>query len=344
MRTTLADAKASRIPIIANLSPSDSRFADLINEAQQRLIQTGEIFWGSHQRVQFCVTSGCLVLPRQVASVETVAVCDQPIPIRNRWFEWLDSGIGIRSDSTCSTNENCGAGRCGGLGLLDRGEVCTFADIIPSDKKVKVYADVAEDSDAYITIQGYDDNNQWVRTLDGSDWIDGEKVLISTTPQTSATFFSAITGVQKPITNGPVRLYEYDTVNLTQRAIAVYEPDETNPSYRKMFISGLSSNGCCDCTGDDSGTNQVTVMAKLEFIPVRNDSDWLLIGNLPALKDEVQSIMKFENNLAEEGAFWHMKAIAGLRAEVRHYLGHGAVAPMKRESRRIGGAGVRAII
>lgn len=342
MRTTLADAKASRIPSVTNVSPDDTRFVQYINEAIQRLVQTGEMFYGLHQRIQFCVTSGCLVLPRQIAAVEEVAVCDHPIPVRNKWFEFLETGFGLRSERTGASS--CNSGSCYGPGLLDRGNVCTFADIIGIDKKIKVYADVAEDADAVILLLGYDENNIWIRTQVDGEWIDGEQVSISTTPATSTKFFSALTGVQKPITNGIVRLYEYDTTLATQRAIAIYEPDETNPTYRKMFVSALEGASCCGCTGDEDDTTQVTVMAKLEFIPVRNNTDWLLIGNLPAIKDEIMSIMKRENNLPEESMAYHALAVQGLRSELRHYLGRGAVNPMRMQPRNLAGASVRNVI
>jgi len=334
MRTTLANAKDSALTNIAatcNLSTSDARFIQRINEAQQRLIQTKEMFHGSHQKMQFCVTAGCLVLPRQVAAVETVSLCDRPIPVRNKWFEYLETGTGIRGDGSC------GSASCDHQ-LLDRGETCCFADIIGTDKQIKVYTDVTESASAIITLYGYDENGQWIRTLVSGTWIDGEQVSLSGGPNTTTKYFTSLTGVQKPITSGTVRLYEYDTTLLTQRAIAVYEPDETNPSYRKKLLTGIDSSGsCADC---DSGEFQVTAMVRLEFIPARLDTDWLLIGNLPALKDEIQSILKYESNNFQEAAFYHAKAIQTLREEFRHYNGFGAVNPIRMAPNNIAGPGV----
>lgn len=342
IRKTVADAKDPTqcgIAAVANVSPSDDRFLALLNLATQNLVLTGEMFYGLHQRIQFCVTDGCIVPPRQVASIESVAVCDHPIPLRNRFFEWLGTGLGIRGDGSCNSNS------CGGNNLIDRASpTSTFADIIGINKKIKVYADVAEDADAKILLQGVDENGQWIRTFVDGEWVDGEYVSISTTPVTSTKLFSALVSVQKPITNGIVRLYEYDTDLTTQRAIAIYEPDETSPSYQKMLLSGLSGHGCCGCTGDDEGTFQVTVMAKLEFIPVRRDTDWLMIGNFSALESEVQSILKRRNNLAEELLTWHAMAVQTLRQELRHYVGRGIVNPMRMQPRSLAGAGVRSII
>lgn len=343
IRKTLADAKDPTqcgIAAVANVSPSDDRFVALINLATQNLVQTGEMFWGLHARYQFCVTDGCLVWPRQIANIEAAAVCDQPITIRNRWFEFLGTGVGLRGDGSCNSNSDCGGYRGGGMALLDRATpaTCAFADIVGVNKKIKVYADVTEDAAAKILLQGYDENSQWIRTQVGGDWVDGEYVSISTAPVTSTKFFSALSGAQKPITNGTVRLYEYDTTLTTQRAIAIYEPDETRPSYRKQLLTDLGCGGCCD---NDSETSQVTVMAKLEFIPVRQDTDWLMIGNFSALESEVQSILKRRNNLAQEAVTWRALAVQTLRDELRHYLGRGAVTPMRMQPRNIAGAAVR---
>jgi hypothetical protein len=340
IRKTLANAKDPSqcgIAEVANLSPSDNRFVALLNQATQNLVQSGEPFYGLHQRIQFCITSGCLVLPRQIAAVETAALCDHPIPIRNRWFEFLDTGVGLRTESDCDSGCGCGSG---GNGLLDRGEVCAFTDIIGTNKKIKVYTDVTEDVDAVILLQGYDENNQWIRTQVGGVWIDGEQVSLFNGPHTSTKFFTSLTGTQKPLTNGTVRLYEYDTTLTTQRDMAIYEPDEINPTYRKMFLSALEGASCCGCSDDDPQTAQVTVMARLEFIPVANDRDWLLIGNFSALEAEVQSIQKRRNNLIEESMACHVLALQTLRNELRHYLGRGAVTPMRMQPRNLAGAAV----
>lgn len=345
IRKCVSDAKDPTqcgIAQVANVSPDDDRFLAILNLSTQNLVQTGEMFYGLHQKVQFCVTDGCISLPRQIAAIESAAVCDHPIPVRNRFFEWLETGIGLRSDGSCGSNS------CGGNTFIDRGLTCAFSDIIPDSKKIKVYADIAEDTDAEILLQGLDDNGQWIltETTPGSGiWQDGEKVSINaSTPQLSTKFFSSLVSVQKPVTNGNVRLYEYDTALATQRAIAIYEPDETRPSYKKMFLSGLSGHGCCGCTGDDEGTFQVTVMAKLEFIPVRRDDDWLMIGNFSALESEVQSILKRRNNLAEESLTWHAMAVRTLREELRHYVGRGIINPMRMQPRNLAGAAVRTLI
>ncbi len=320
MRATLATAKndSSGIARVLGICASDPRFVYYLNEAIRRLLTRG-LFWGSYQKFSMCVNNGCLTFPRQFAAIEVIAVCNRPLKIRNEWFEFNSNGAGLYGS-------NAHRFGCGGMQMLDRGTACCFADIIGVNKKIKVYADVAEATGAKILLQGYDENGNWIRTQVAGEWVDGEYVLCSTTPQTTTKFFSSLTGVQKPITNGNIRLYEYDTDLTTQRAIAVYEPDETLPSYRRSFITGFGTGGCCNTGSCESKT--VSVIAKMEFIPVRNDTDYLILGNIPAIKDEVQSIRKSENNLIQESAAYEAKAVFELNKELEHYLGHGIVQPI----------------
>src|SRR6185503_13720414 len=318
---------------VLNISPDDPRFVAAVNEALHMLIIRMKAF-GTVIRYQVCVINGCITFPRRIASIEAISVCNSPIIIRNGWFEFLETGPGLQGDGEGSCNTGCG-----GLQLFDRGTACTFADILGVNKKIKVYTHVAEAVDSMILIQGYDENFNWVRTLVSGVWTDGEYVSISTTPVTSVNFFSSITGIQKPITNGFVRLYEYDTTLLTQRAIAIYEPDEINPSYRRSLIPGLShvSGGACE-------TKTVTCQVKLDFVPVRVDTDWLIPSNIPAIKNMIQSIAKAENNLFQEAAAWEARALRELNMELNHYNSSGAVVPVRLPSRYIYGAAVQNLV
>ena len=147
------------------------------------------LFWGTYQTYQICVSSeGCLTWPRQVASIEALAVNDQPITLRNNWFEYLQTGFGIRSTSNSSE-----------LQLMDRGRSAVFLDMTDFSSTLQVYSEVDEDASAKLLVQGYDQNGNWIRTLEGSQWIDGEYISIGTTTAASSKIFTAITGVQSQL-------------------------------------------------------------------------------------------------------------------------------------------------
>jgi hypothetical protein len=321
MKLTLADCR-STIARVLNTTTTDQRVIDYLNEATQRLLAKGK--WvGTYVRYRICVNNKCITWPRQIETIEAIAISGNPAPIKNSWFEFYPQGPGVISAS-CDSSE-CSTSY-GYPGLADRMNACTFDDIIPSGnpKQVRVQADLTEIGTDRILIQGYDENGQWIRTLDGTEWVDGEYILIDTAHADSTRYYSAVTGIQKPVTNGPVRLWELDSVTGDLRALGVYESDETRPDYRRSLVTGLP---CCTSSACDK--TSVEVMAKLRFIPVATDTDWVMIGNLPALKLEVMAILKEERNLMDEAIVYSAKAVELLREELKHWMGDGAVLTLK---------------
>ena len=315
MRVTFADLKNSRLPGVLGLAPCSSDFRELISEAQQRLLCGPEVWWEAYQRYSFTVTNGYITWPRQVASVISVALDDTPVPIRNEWFEYIDGGFGIRgATSSCAYD------------LIDRGTACVFNDIDTSGnaKTLLVYSTVAENSANYIVIQGYDKDGNWIRSQQSGSWMDGEYIAL---PATSSVHrqsnyqWSSITGIIKPVTNGPIYLYEYDATADSRRLLGLYEADETRPNYRRTYLSGIPSDleGCCT----------VTAQVRRELLPITNDNDWLIIGNIPALKEMAIAIQKRERNNLVEAAAHEAKAFELLDREVGHYVSPGTVAPVR---------------
>lgn len=300
MKATLGDAR----PVVAKvlgMCSTDERIPGYLNEAVQRLLPMGK--WvGTYQHYRFCATSGCITLPRQLETLEVAALCQWPATIRNEWHQYIGDGFGLQSE--CVSD------------IQDKGEGwVAFNDVIGANKKLRVYSDTAEAADSKILLQFWNQNALPVRTLDGANWINGEKVVISTTPTNTVNFCmpNGFVGVQKPITNGTVFIYEYDTVTLAQRLLAMYEPDETRPNYRRYVIPFAAQSGSCS-------SQVVDVIAKRRFIPVINDNDWLLIGNLGALKLACMAILKEENNLAHEASiYWDGGAmrVGGVTVNIR---------------------------
>lgn len=328
-RITLGQAKKTRLPQVMGICATEPRFVQWLNEAVQQCLFLGK--WvGTYGRYQICACDGCLTWPRQIETIETIAVCDRPIPVRNEWFEFLEQGVGIQQTPGCDNGE--GGGGCygnAGQQLLDRGTACTFNDIVGLNKKVRVYADVAEASGAQILLIGYDENGNWIRTQTSGVWHDGEYVTLSTAPQTSIHFFTKLSSVIKPITNGFIRLYEYNNDLTTQRALAIYEPSEQSPNYRRSLVNALCRGGCSNPITDESKCQRstITVMAKLAFIPVVEDNDFLLIGNIPALKAMVKAVMYGEQDKPDSiQKAVAQKALAKqfLQEELDSYQGDGA--------------------
>ena len=336
MKVTLGEAK-TRIAKHLSLCATDSRAKDYINEAQRRLLESGK--WkGTYGKFTLCVTSGCIAWPRQIETIESVAVNDNVGVVRNGWFEFLESGYGLLDNANNV-----------GVQLLDRGESPIQTALSGAGKKIRGYGFVEADAGKKITIKGYDTTNNWVRTSksgSGSSEIfqDGEIVTIANGYVDTTTSFKSITSVHKDVTQANVQLYELtDESTPTLVDVANYQSDETLPAYRKSLIPSLAGLGGCEDGTDVK--RAVTVIAKLRFIPASNDEDVLMISDLYAVKNMAIAIKLEENRDFDAAAQYRALANDSLQAQVAHYNGDGAVNVLRvTDINSHGGGGVESVI
>lgn len=293
----------------------------------QRLIERGN--WkGSIQRIRMCLDNGCVTLPRQVLSLKDMSFCDRAIPIRNQWWEYLPNGDGVMHASNCGST--CAAS-CPGTQAIDRGFHPTFSDVRAPNKRLRIYVQLASDYGKRMLIQGYDSNNDFIRTIDDSVNVDGIW-LTFTDPYVDLPFdISSITGIQKDVTNGDVLLYEIDTITGLQRLIGRYEPSETVAQYHRYLITDFGNTGSGCCTNESTRT--ITALAKLDFIPVSVPTDYLFIDNIPAIKEMCQSIRFSEMDTAQAQAqalIHEKKAIRELNHQKQNLNGDDQVAVIQR--------------
>ncbi len=323
MRRTLKDAKDSRIAEALCICPTDPAFIQYVNEAQEMLLHRGR-FWGTVGRWNICVSDGCITLPATLDTIERAAVCHSPVRVRDMWYEFLDNGWGTESQgpgcASCGGAFGCG---CSG-GAKYRGNFPSFSDIAGTNKKLNLICDLSEDVGKEVLVLGYDQNNNWIRTDQDGVIKDGELVALAQSPGTLTTkFFSSLTDLQPPDDlDGQWWLYEYNTDDTTQRMIGQYQYWETRPSYKRYLFSGIcnpTSNGDGDCN-----KTLVEVLAKLAFVPVKVDTDYLVIGNLKALKEACLAVKFGEppSDIQRSEACL-ARAIRELDLELGHQLGAG---------------------
>ncbi len=340
MKVTLGTAK-TRIAKHLNLCATDARTTEYINEAQRRLIESGK--WkGTYGKFTICATDGCIAWPRQIEAIESVAVSENVGTVRNGWFEFVESGYGLLDNK-----DNIG------YQLLDRGESPTHKDMSGVGKQVRVYAFLDADAGKTVTIQGYDDNNNWVRTLksgSGSSAVyqDGLVVTlvngyVDTVYDGLPLKFNSITSVLKDVTQGNVQLYELVDSTPTLVDIATYEPDETLPSYRRSLIPSLGgASGCAD--GTDTKVS-VTVIAKLRFIDAANDTDVLMVSDLYAIKNMATAIKLEENRDFGAATEYRNLAIDSLQNQLANHMGDGVVPVLQMTNLNThGGGGIESVI
>lgn len=329
MKLTFSQVKAP-VARVLGFTSTDSRLPDYVNRACERLLEAMRAK-GTVLRYRVCASQSCLVLPRQIETVEAFAIDSCPGIVRNGWFEFLGSGPGVQSDDSCFTNQ-----------LIMGDEVSSFDNVLGTDKKLAIYSDVNEAASGYVIVQFYDENAKWVRTEYSGNWIDGERLTLPAggayTYTTNFCMAGGFAAAIKTNTNGIIRLYEYEPSSGDLRPLAYWEPDELNPRYRSVLIPGLSAVAAND--GGSCAAKTVVIRGKARFLPVANDNDLLQIESVEAIRLGCQAVAKEEKDLFDDAAkFWAM-AFRVLDNQLQHFQGAGASQPIQVHEAGVSGPGV----
>lgn len=330
MRLRLYDCRIGRLPTIIGKCQSDiPGIASYVNTAQQRLLYAAEAcdesWYGTWAEVRLNVSRSApyITLPREIARLESVNICDRPVPVNNQFYEYLQFGNGRMSTRRLNNGKKIRA-------VYTRNNAVLFTDLTNGPQLISVFPTDNADSQGTkrILIQGLDQNGQVVYTNDGNATIMGEFVTLAMPFATTKNQFTLITGVQKDVTSGPVQIFQMSPTTGQQVLLSTMEPGEQTTDYRRYFFDCLPC-GCCPTpngpiTNNNCPPPQVTAIAKLELIPVVNDTDYLLFHNLEAVIQECQAVRfsEMDNAAAKQQAtFHHKEAIRLLNGELGHYLG-----------------------
>jgi hypothetical protein len=325
MRTSFFQFKQSRAPNSIGLCQADGPgLSSIVNEAQQRLIEAGGEtgWWGSYAKYVFNVSKDdpYITCPREVARLINIDICRFPIRTNNEFQEFLEFGAGLqRPTPSCATN-SCSCSD--GMQAYDRNNFPTMRDLTPGNK-LRVFMGSAGDNGKRIFFDAIDANGKQIYTLDNGVRVKGFFLTLDAMfPFVESPPLNAINGVQKDVTIAPVQVYGVNTATDESVLLPTYEPSEQTASYRRYYLNNLPTH-CCECDAPNN-TVQVTAMAKLAFIPVQADTDYLIIGNIPALKEMCQSIRysEMDTPAAQQMAIVKKReAIKLLNQELIHFLG-----------------------
>lgn len=326
-RLRLLDLRLSRLPEAVGLCVTDVvRIAAYVNSAQQRLLYCKEAgdegWWGSWAEIAFNVSQATpyITLPREVARLQAVNICNQPQIIQNQFFEYLQFGNGRLPKSCCQ-----GAGAAIAQ-VMTRNNVVTFTDLSSTPQILRLYPTSADDIGKRVLLQGTDNNGNIITSTEGTDQITGIYVTLAQPfVDCPLQFQYPITGIQKEITVGTVQLYQVDPTTGDEVLLLTMDGGEEIAGYRRFYLDSLPC-GCCDSplTSSTCPIVQVKAIAKLEPIPVRSDSDYLLLQNLEAIIEECQSIRYsiMDSIVAKQLSLErHKAAVRFLNGELGHYVG-----------------------
>lgn len=329
-RLRLYDCRNSRLPSVVGLCQDDvSGVANFVNAAQRRLLYApegvGEGWWGTWAEIAFNVSRNepYITLPREIARLEYIDACDRPITIHNQFFEYLRFGNG-RLPKTYTCREQCGV-----LSGYTRNNAVTFTEMTNAPQYITAYMTDAQDLNKRVFIQGLDADSGVIYSQDVGNNVQGVFLSLSSTAAQTSMTLSQLSGIQKDITVGVVRIYQHDPTTGDEILLLTMQPGETTAAYRRYYLNSLPRGCCCQPGSTDDTLVQVTGIAKLELLPVTVDTDYTLIQNLEAITEECSSIRYSEmdapsaKQMAQER---HKQAIKLLNGELNHYVGKNDVA------------------
>lgn len=329
-RLRLYDLRNSRLPALVGLCQDNTPgIANYVNSAQRRLVYAreaiGEGWWGGWAEIAFNVSRNepYITLPREIARLEYIDPCERPVQIHNQFFEYLRFGNG-RMPKTQSCWESCGI-----LQGYSRNNVVTFTDLTSAPQYITVYMTDSTDAGKRVLIQGLDSNNETIYSQDITVEVQGQFLTLGPQAQQTSATLNQITGIQKDVTNGVVRIYQHDPTTGDEILLLTMQPGEQTALYRRYYMNSLPRGCCCQPGSDDDTTVQVKAIAKLELLPVVVDTDYTLIQNLEAIIEECQSVRysEMDNPGAKQmAAERHTQAIRLLNGELNHYIGKNDVA------------------
>ena len=321
-RLRLLDLRASRFPRVLGLCQDNvPAIASAANAVQEQLLfdkAAGEESWvGSYAEIAFSVTriSPFATLPRDIARLESVVVCNQSVALNNQLVEYLRFGNGRMVNNRCRCPDE--------LAVYARNNVPTTTDLSSPPQYIRCYLTDAQDVGKRVLVQGTDSNGSTIFSQNGTVRAQGIFLTLDSVPVTSDITFNSITGIQKDVTAGTVQVYQVNPDTGEEVLLVTLQPGEKVAWYRRYFFSDLPC-GCCPTTDCDTGVVNVKAIAKLDLIPVQYDTDLLMLTSLEAFVEEGQSIRLMEaDTLSAQNmaAIHHQRAIRLLIGQSSHVNG-----------------------
>ena len=192
---------------------SDERAFKAINQAR-RLLWNKRGWTSQEEYVQICCVNDCFTLPARYEQIKLAWIGNESASLADEWFN-ATNAFALHADNSCHR----GIVEVGGLHVL-------FRDYTTHPYQIGVMAEEVEDIGVELMFEAQDQYDTY------------HKVKVTTAnPPTLAKsdlLVKGIRGVTKPVTKGRIRVYAYDTALEAKTLIAIYQPNDANPTFRRF--------------------------------------------------------------------------------------------------------------
>jgi hypothetical protein len=243
---------------------SYDRAIKAVNQAR-RLLWNKKAWTSQEEYVQICCVNDCFTLPSRYEQIKLAWIGNDTASLADEWFN-ATNAFALQAGNSCHR----GITEVGGLHVL-------FRDYTTHPYQIGVMAEEAEDIGVELMFEAQDQYDTY------------HKVKVTTAnPPTLAKsdlLVKGIRGVTKPITKGRIRVYAYDTALEAKTLIAIYQPNDANPTFRRF-----KAPRTCEC---------ITLYASKKYFDLTDPKE--LVEFIPdAMIYAILALNSRENRKAQE--------------------------------------------
>jgi len=192
---------------------SYERGVKAVNQAR-RLLWNKRGWTSIEEYVQICCVNDCFTLPARYEQIKLAWIGNESASLADEWFN-ATNAFALQAGNSCHR----GIVEVGGLHVL-------FRDYTTHPYQIGVMAEEAEDIGVELMFEAQDQYDTY------------HKVKVTTAnPPTLAKsdlLVKGIRSVTKPVTKGRIRVYAYDTALEAKTLIAIYQPNDAHPTFRRF--------------------------------------------------------------------------------------------------------------
>jgi len=194
---------------------SPERAKKAINQARRLLYNKRE--WNNtHEYFAVCCADSCFTLPDRYEQVKLAWVNKRPLSLADEWFNATDA-YALHPSLSCHRQM-----------VEVGGRHVTFRDYTIHPFQIALMAEDSKDVGVELMFEAQDEYSTYHNV----------KVSAVTPPEISksAKVVRGIRSVSKPVTNGRIRVYAYDPNLGARTLLAIYQPDDVNPTFKRFRI------------------------------------------------------------------------------------------------------------
>jgi len=243
---------------------SDERAIKAINQAR-RLLWNKRAWTSQEEYVQICCVNDCFTLPSRYEQIKLAWIGDESASLADEWFNATNS-FALRAENSCHR----GIVEIGGLHVL-------FRDYTAHPYQIGIVAEDVDDVGIELMFEVQDQYDTYHRV----------NLFTKQAPNLSKSdiLIKGVRAVTKPVTKGRIRVYAYDLELQAKTLIAIYQPNDANPTFRRF-----KAPKTCEC---------ITLYASKKYFDLTDPKE--LVEFIPdAMIYAVLALNSRENRKAQE--------------------------------------------